>query len=445
MSGKGRVLRALFPSDQPQWTHREVALAAFIVFVASVVPFVRQVGAPALDTIWAEDGLIFLQDALAHGPITAIAKTYAGYLHLVPRLIAELAALFPLGYAAVVLAIASNALLAVASLAIFVASRSHLASPWSRALLACAVSLAPAAGVEVLNNLANLQWPLLFASFWLILWLPRTWPGVLGSSMLLVATALSAGLAVLLLPLVVLRLVAGPRGREQLPAWLFTLAMAVQLLSVQSSGIAPGGAQPDQLVAGFLQRVGVVALAGYRAGGAVWRQLGLPWLALVAALLAAVVLFGVLGRCVRSRCLVLLGAGYSFTFFLVPIVLRGGVLPVMVWASGMSNEAGARYAYVPVLLVYSMAVVALDQRPEWLGRAPWTVARGVAVALFFVAVARDFRAPNARASGPLWSDTVEDAESVCRVGDRSGATVDIVPEGWKITIPCRELADESPA
>ncbi len=443
MDGQRWLLGALFPSDRPQWTRREVTLAALVVVVAFLVPSLRQVGAPVFDTVWAEDGFIFLQDALALSPMTAIPKTYAGYLQLIPRLTAEVTALFPLGYASIVLILASTLLLAAASLAVFVASRSHVRSPWSRTLLAFAVPLAPPGAVEVLNNIANAQWPLLFASFWLILWLPRSHTGVLAASILLVATALSAGLAVLLLPLVVLRLLGGPRGREQLPAWLFTVAIAVPLLFVQSSGLDPGGAHPFRLVTGFLQRVGVVALAGHRVGGAAWRHLGLPWLVLVAVLLAVVLLIGVLGRGSRVRSLVLVAASYSFAFFAVPLVLRDH-LAAMLWAPGTSHYSGARYAYVPVLLVYSMGIVALDRRPRWLAPRPWRGARVVAVALFLLAVASDFRASNARASGPLWSDTVTRAESTCSAGEKAAVTVDITPEGWHVDIPCRELVNEGP-
>ncbi|MDP8929931.1 MAG: hypothetical protein M3O70_15525 [Actinomycetota bacterium] len=441
MSKERRSWRALFPPDDaPTRTSRELALAGVIVAVALVVPIARHAGAGVLDTLWAEDGRVFLQEALALAPHRALARTYAGYLHLGPRLAAELATLAPLGAASELLVLAANALTALSALAVFVSSRTHLASPWIRAVLALAVPLAPPAGVEILNSVANAQWPLLFASFWLLLWRPATTTGVVSASLLLVTTALSAGLGILLLPLAVLRLLAGPRGRDQLPPWLFCSAVALQLVATQTPALPPSSANPSTVVAVFAQRVGIVALAGHRVGGTLWARYGWRWMATAAVMLVAVVVVGVVFQGSRRRWLVLLCAGYAFAFFAASAVLRGGA-PAMLWPWGMWHLAGARYSYVPVLLVYSLVAAVLDARPLTRGGASKHLPAGAqlgTLVVLLVAVVGDFRVWNDRTSGPSWSDTVHQARDACG-GNGGEVTFAIAPDNWTVTIPCREL------
>ncbi len=244
---EGRRLQALFPPDvAPNWSPGAIALAVSVVVVAGVTPVLRQVGASALETIWAEDGRVFLQSALSQGPLAAFSGTYAGYLHVVPRVAAEAAALLPLGLASEVITLAANGIAALCAFAVFVATRPHLRSPVLRALLAVSLVLLPTAGVEVLNNLANVQWYLLTASFWLLLWRPHSRVGNLGASLLLVATALSAPLSVLLVPLALARLTVAPRGRTALPVWLFAGAVAVQFAAASSSLTEPGSSAGRQ-------------------------------------------------------------------------------------------------------------------------------------------------------------------------------------------------------
>ncbi|MDQ4129419.1 MAG: hypothetical protein M3133_00255, partial [Actinomycetota bacterium] len=196
-----------------------------------------------------------------------------------PRLASEVAALLPLGLASEVITLAANGIAALCALAVFVATRPHLRSPVIRALLAVSLVLVPTAGVEVLNNLANVQWYLLTASFWLLLWRPHSRVGNLGASLLLVATALSAPLSVLLVPLALARLTVAPRGRTALPVWLFGGAVAVQFAAASSSLTDPGsfGGAPASMLQAYAQRVIAVTLVGQRVGGALWVRQGWLW------------------------------------------------------------------------------------------------------------------------------------------------------------------------
>ena len=57
------------------------------VVVASALQLVRAPGIPAWRVMWAEDATVFLSQALGRSFPEALGTTYAGYLHIVPRLI----------------------------------------------------------------------------------------------------------------------------------------------------------------------------------------------------------------------------------------------------------------------------------------------------------------------------------------------------------------------
>ncbi len=70
---------------------------------------------------------------------------------------------------------------AVSGLAVWVASAGHIRSPYLRLALAAATVLAPVSGLESTDSGSYASWYLLFASFWLLLWRPRTdWGAALG-------------------------------------------------------------------------------------------------------------------------------------------------------------------------------------------------------------------------------------------------------------------------
>lgn len=104
---------------------------------------------------FAEDGQIFLSQARNLG-LAAIIEPYAGYLHVIPRIIAALLKPFPVDVAPLLYAIA--ALMAhLAMLTPSLSSRINWIIPGStrRAVLFLLLCLIPPAW-EVLGNIANL-------------------------------------------------------------------------------------------------------------------------------------------------------------------------------------------------------------------------------------------------------------------------------------------------
>ncbi len=131
--------------------------AALCCVIFSILGF-RIVDRLADPQFWAEDGVIFFQQALERGALAAIFVPYAGYLHVLPRLIAAVGTLFPVLWV--------PALYTVVALAIEAWCCSFFALPRFRAVVrsdalryACCIVLAAVpVGYDLTGNLANLQW-----------------------------------------------------------------------------------------------------------------------------------------------------------------------------------------------------------------------------------------------------------------------------------------------
>ncbi len=143
---------------------RRGALSLIALAAGAVVMLLRIAGRSPLTTIWAEDRTVFLVQALA-SPRYLFAS-YAGYLQLLPRLIAQFVSFLPLRDASVAFAIAGAAIASAVALFVFYASAGHIRSGWLRALLAAAVLLLPIAPLEIADSAVNTPWYLLFGLFW---------------------------------------------------------------------------------------------------------------------------------------------------------------------------------------------------------------------------------------------------------------------------------------
>ena len=431
-------------------SRRAWGLAAGAVLLGAVAETWRQTGVSPLDSLWAEDGGAFLQQALSD-PLPGIALVpYGGYAQLAPRLVAAVAATVPLPFAAVVLS--GGGALVVSMLAVFVyyASSGLIRSSATRAALAAAVVLAPIAPFEMTNNVETLHYYLLFGAFWALLWLPRGWGGSAAASLVIVAAALSDPLAILLLPLGVARILAVPRGRQWLPSIAGVVALTLQVAIVVANrdqvargvpnAFGPGAQRPglEQLAALYSLRVVIAPLLGPLTADSLWRDVG--WLAAVigAVGIAGLLVFAARSPAVRNRGFVLFLVAGSMAFFAAGFYLRWR--PQMLPVPGNLNiEFGSRYTLVPILLLVVAIAVAVDRpHPAWGARAQRVVRAGTAVAVVF-AFGANFSFDNQRTRGPSWSGALAVATAQCAQSPSGAVAVPIAPSGWSVEIPCRRL------
>jgi hypothetical protein len=130
------------------------------LFVAAVAILIwRAPDAVFSPQFWGEDGAIFFRQQFGHA-VPQLLIPYAGYLHLIPRLFAWLASLFPYRYAPLVYNLAATAVDASA-IAYFARRTTFFVPAW---ITLAVFALMPTAGEEF-GTLTNVQWFMQFALF----------------------------------------------------------------------------------------------------------------------------------------------------------------------------------------------------------------------------------------------------------------------------------------
>lgn len=426
-----------------------VSLAVLWVLVAAVLQLARQSGVPSYDTMWAEDGAVFLTDALRGPLVETIFKPHGSYLQVIPRLAAALVSPVPVAQAALAVSLAAALVVAALSVFIFWASGSagFLRTTGARAALAALVVLLPAAVYETNATLSNLHWYFIFAAFWALVARPRSRVAWCLCVAVVVLGVLSDPLAALLLPFVAWRLWVSRSIRNLVLAGAFLASAAAQLVVLITSDELETFAerQLGDIPAAYGLRVASSALIGDRSLGELYSALGpllpLGFLAVVAAVLA----YGLLRRGASAGVIAVLMVA-SIGYWTVPLAIRGagGLL-----AREPLSLNGSRYTIVPVLFLLAalihvfdrprMAAVAHDgQRlPERLD-APRTAAAGLLAAVVLL----NFTGFNVRQDGPSWTSELADARARCL--DRSLPTFAVDADGYAFSKPGEVLVRIAP-
>jgi hypothetical protein len=240
---RDRICRAVFPTRATgRLTLRAVLVTVGAVVAGTAVCLARVPGNGPFDSIWAEDGYPFYNDALNGHAIYNLFVGHNGYFLVLSRLIAEGVALAPVSWAAAMLSTCAAMFTAILAGLVYVASGAHLRSGPLRLLVAVPVLACPTGTLSTMNNVATLQFVAVYAAFWVLLWTPASRFGRLFALSFLVLTGLTTVLTVALVPLALLRVYA-LRDRYAL------------LLS--GSVIAPVAFQAYGLVAGINSRSGI--------------------------------------------------------------------------------------------------------------------------------------------------------------------------------------------
>jgi hypothetical protein len=423
----------------PRLGHRRrtcLALAAWILAVGAVT-WLRTPGVPIWDTLWTEDGTVFLQSATDHSLPGALFDPYAGYLHVPARLLAEVTLWFAPEHWALVMAAISTVVAALGGAFVFVASKSVLDTRWARALVAGLPWLV-VLGQEVPASAANLHWYGLYAAFWALLWRPASHRSLAAAGAVLLLVALSDPLVALGLPLAVAQARALPfPGRRRLavivPLLAGLTAQALTVLTVARPVRNSASSLADE-PAIYGMRVAGGALLGDEWFGSLWSSVGdfAIWGAVAVAALAVATAVHVSAG--AGRRAVLSAAAGSVLLFAVPLMLRGTaeLTPDVV------TRAGSRYMFVPALLLLCSLVIALDAHGGRRARQALTVLL-LMVATSGLGVGG---APSDRSDGPSWTASVQAARAACTEGT-TDVTMGIAPKEppiWNLRLDCSRLA-----
>ena len=366
-----------------------------------------------LDTVWAEDGTVFLRGALWNPLLETVGRGYAGYLHLAPRLAAEVVTLFPSVHAATLLAVAAAVMAACCGGLVYLGTAGHLGDRRLRLFLGALVVLQPLMAIETLNAIAPAQWPLTFAAFWMALWRPPGWPASVLAGLVLGVTIMSAPLAFALLPILALRVlvVRDMRSWAVVVPFLAGGALQAAAMVTQPAPNAAGGTV-DELLAIWAEVVATSAVVGVDLA-LFLRGLAGGWLEFATvAVVASVVALAVRGRHPLTAILATLA---SLVLFTGTVWARGALERMLAATAGGNLPDSTRFAVVPVLLLCTVLVLALDAAPP-RGWSWWGGLRVAAVAAVILVAGVDYLMVNGRSWGPSWSDQIARGVASCRVG-----------------------------
>ena len=125
-----------------------------VLFAIVITLFIRKTDALINPQFWAEDGAVFFLQQYENGA-SALFRSSADYLHLVPRLIALIAnAFFPYHLIPTIYNYSCLLITPIVALSIF-SSRFHVNN---KPLIALTIVLIPQYANEVFLNITNLQW-----------------------------------------------------------------------------------------------------------------------------------------------------------------------------------------------------------------------------------------------------------------------------------------------
>lgn len=419
-----------------------VWLALVVLVVGSLASLARTPRA-SWDTLWAEDGTIFIAGAYAgDSPL----RTYAGYLHVVPRIVASLVTAFvPVGTLATTVTIVAAVLTGGVAAAVFVFASQRMRSRVLPLLVAAQVVVLPSAGAEVLNSIANTQWYLIALAFWATVVAPKSTGGrVLQWSALALAVLSDPFAAFVAAPLIVARVIAiGVRSTDAVVAWVFLAASLVQGAFtfhgiVLQPSRTPSTSSPSlwEVVEALAGRVVVDSLIGNSATVALYAVGGV-----VVTIVGLLVLIGimVLGSRLASGTIAVALAGtlLSIIYFVVIIVFQWD--PVLATTPGAVLPTGRYTVPAILLLVASYAFIAEGIRSRTV-RIIATILVGATV---IIPGAIDYRIVDIRAGAPDWGQVVDEGAEACR-RDQGLPFVEIpsAPVGWPgVPVPCAAVRE----
>jgi hypothetical protein len=405
---------------------------------------------PVADTIWAEDGQLFLGDAL-RDPIGSILTPAGGYLHVVPRVLAAVAAGLPIDWAATVMSVGSAVIVASLSVYIFVASQRIIPSFWSRAVISGLIVLLPAAGFESLASAANLQYFLLFGCFWALVDRGGSLGRVGAGSSVALATALSTTLSLLLVPLSLWNLATVRERRNRLTSIFFLAGVAIHLVIVFRAVVLATDPTLSQypvrwsdsnlfaLPGLYGLRVVAPLLVGDRLLNDMWMAMGWTFVSVVAISVTGAVIYGALRAASSPRAWTLVALCYSLLLFAVPVAVRGTehLAPV----GGMVTFNGNRYVIAPMWFLVTAGVILIAHRTG--SSVAWRALGIGVVVLLLVQVASNYSTLTLRSAGPRWSAELEAARRRCVGSPQAGVRIPITPPvgppGWGVETTCARV------
>jgi hypothetical protein len=414
-----------------------------LVAVVVALELAREAAVSAWDTVWAEDGSVFLRDALNEPFLSTLVEPYGGYVHVIPRLIASVAGALPLDHAALVFSVAWAVVVSLSALFIYFASTEVFRSPWTRLAISLLAAFLPAAGSELLGNATNLHFYLIYTCFWALVWRSEKRGALAVRAITVVAATLSDPLTILFAPLVIHGVVVRKTRSAFVIPLVFASGLAIQLAAMAASESPQRLTRfdPADIAPLFALRVTGSLLVGDRFIDDLWFMLGrgFAYGSLAVVMLACFV--GAAKAGPRTRVFVAVCCLYAATFFFVDLFGRGsaGMRPGSDAATW--HLAGARFTYAPILFLSAALLAVADDIGRRFPSSAWRRIHPAALALSAAVVIANFSLSSERSLGPEWRPSLAAARAQCNRGVHEvHIPVAPGPFGFALTTTCARLS-----
>ena len=325
-------------------------IASAAVVAGTVLGLVRIGGVGATNSLFAEDGTIFVTENTNNGTWTALTTPYNAYLHTVPRIAAALVGLFPVRWTAAGLALFSAGLVALLALVVYEASSSVISSRALRGVPRRGRSSSCPSGRRRCSTASRTCSGILIGAAGLcMLWRPRSRPLRVVGVLVIAAAALSQPLTVLLLPIVILRFRRDRRVDLFIGSWL--IALCGYGLALVRTGVhrqdEPGAATigPARAVEHFVVDVIGRGQYGFRWLDHSRNPLGVLLMGLSILAVAAAAFYVIRHRPATTPEIATLAATSVLVYF-VPVAISRDVPP--------------RYSVAPIVLLLTALLATLD-------------------------------------------------------------------------------------
>ena len=423
-------------------TATRAAIAVLVVAATSFISFFR-LPQSVWDTVWAEDGPVFLRQAMSGGGLSSIFTPYEGYLHVLPRLFgAVIVGFLPVEDFAVGLAFVSCIVVAVVAYLTF-----HCASALSsniRVRLAWAaipvlLSVGP---YEILGNTANIHWYLLWLMPWLLLKPARSRSEGVLLFLAALLSALTEVISVAFLPLALLHI----RRQAFWPARAgLIIGAGFQIYTTVLYPRSPSSGHPldpmSVLVGWFSNVAGVVLFGSSPSTGIYIGKFGAGPIILAFLPIIASLAYLWLRAKHEQRLLALLFVTASFGVWAACLVANPGAqFDYVHFTEGdWATSTLTRYSAIPAMFILALFPLLADSMQGTRPRA----SAGVLVAFAVLLATSYFPTQVTREQGPSWREGVRTSLEAC-VGARDDETrpIQVSPLGWSqsgVLMPCSRL------
>ena len=397
------------------------------VAVATALSLHRVAGPGALQSMWAEDGAVFYQATFHQGFFAALFTPNNGYAEFLPRFLIGLIAFLPVAHAATAIALTGAILSSALALLVYHASAEHIRARVPRGCLALVTALLVYGAGEVANNIVNLQWYLLYVTFWMFLWNPQAvGRRALAAVVLFVAVASDPVSTFFLSPLLAVRLWSRPWKESRWQVYGMAAGLVFQLAAILHGGGGPRKLTPEYSLTYTARSYAHDILGNALVSRTELTEVGFTSQHLADAIGVALLVVAIIGAVLlRSRRGLFVGVTLfsSVALFTLSVVASGYSLP--------------RYDTAPILLLIT-AFAALVDAPRFSRRFLTAFCVLLAVNVF---ANYPIGADQYRSQSPSWIAQVKDGKHACKENPAIGSvTVQTAPGGgWVVDVPCSSL------